>query len=57
MSTTTKLSKDAYGKYAKQKFYRSMIGCLLYLITSCPDISFSVGACARYQANLKESYF
>ena len=57
MSTTTKLSKDAYGKYAKQKFYRSIIGCLLYLITSCPDISFSVGACARYQANLKESYF
>ena len=56
MSTTTKLSKDAYGKYAKQKFYRSMIGCLLYLITSCPDISFSVGACARYQANPKESH-
>ena len=32
-----------------------MIGCLLYLIASCPDISFSVGVCARFQANPKRS--
>ena len=33
-----------------------MIGSLLYLTASRPDISYSVGMCARYQANLKESH-
>ena len=33
-----------------------MIGSLLYLTTSRPDIAFSVGVCARYQANPKESH-
>ena len=33
-----------------------MIGSLLYLTTSRPDISHSVGVCARYQANPKESH-
>ena len=32
-----------------------MIGSLLYLTMSRPDISFSVGTCVRYQANPKES--
>ena len=43
MSTTTKLSKDASRKNIKQKLYRSMIGSLLYLTASHPNISFSVG--------------
>ncbi|XP_028104671.1 uncharacterized protein LOC114303723 [Camellia sinensis] len=34
----------------------SMIGSLLYLTTSRPDIDFSVGVCAHYQACLKESH-
>ena len=33
-----------------------MIGSLLYLIASRPDISYSVGVCARYQANPIESH-
>ena len=33
-----------------------MIGSLLYLTASRPDISYSVGMCARYQANPKESH-
>ena len=33
-----------------------MIGSLLYLTASRPDISYSVGVCARYQANAKESH-
>ncbi|XP_062081408.1 secreted RxLR effector protein 161-like [Humulus lupulus] len=33
-----------------------MIGSLLYLIASRPDISFSVGLCARYQVNPKQSH-
>ena len=36
--------------------YRSMIGSFLYLTASRPDISYSVGVCARYQANPKESH-
>ena len=33
-----------------------MIGSLLYVTVSRPDISYSVGVCARYQANPKESH-
>ena len=33
-----------------------MIGSLLYLTASRPDISFSVGVCARYQSISKESH-
>ena len=33
-----------------------MIGSLLYLTASRPNISYSVGVCARYQINPKESH-
>jgi hypothetical protein len=33
-----------------------MIGSLLYLIPSRPDISFSIGVCAWFQGNPKESH-
>ena len=33
-----------------------MIGSLLYLTASRLDISYSVGVCARYQDNPKESH-
>ncbi|KAK0588038.1 hypothetical protein LWI29_033242 [Acer saccharum] len=56
MSTTLKLSKDASGKSVEQTLYRGMIGSLLYLTASRPDISFSVGVCAKYQADPKESH-
>ena len=36
--------------------YRGMIGSLLYLTTSIPDIMLSVSLCARYQADPKESH-
>ncbi|KAK0595647.1 hypothetical protein LWI29_008688 [Acer saccharum] len=56
MSTTLKLDKDEKGKSVDQSLYRSMIGSLLYLTASRPDICFSVGLCARFQANPKESH-
>ena len=36
--------------------YKSIIGSLLYLMASRPNIAFSVGVCARYQAAPKESH-
>ena len=56
MSPTYKLSKDEHSKSVDQKLYRRMIGSLLYLTTSRPDILFSVYMCARFQAEPKESH-
>ncbi|XP_070008185.1 secreted RxLR effector protein 161-like [Nicotiana sylvestris] len=39
-----------------EKLYRGMIDSLLYLTASRPDIIFSVGLCAHFQANIKESH-
>ena len=56
MSPNVKLIVDLLGKSVDSSLYRSMIGSLLYLIASRPDISYSVGMCAKYHANPKESY-
>ena len=56
MSPNVKLTIDLLGKSVDPSLYRSMIGSVLYLTASRPDISYSVGVCARYQANPKESY-
>ena len=56
MGTSCKISADLEGIDADPTLYRSMIGSLLYLTASRPDIAFSVGVCARYQANPKESH-
>jgi hypothetical protein len=48
------LDLDTGGKSVDQKVYRSMIGCLLYLCASRPDIMLFVCMCARFQANPKE---
>lgn len=56
ISTSEKVNKDAEGKDVDTKMYRSMIGSLLYLTASRPNISFSVGVCDRYQAAPKESH-
>jgi hypothetical protein len=54
MGTNGHLDLDTGGKSVDQKVYRSMIGCLLYLCASRPDIMLSVCMCARFQANPKE---
>jgi hypothetical protein len=54
MGTNGHLDLDTGGKSVDQKVYRSMIGSLLYLCASRPDIMLSVCMCARFQANPKE---
>ena len=56
MSPNVKLTVDLSGKSVDSSLYRSMISSLLYLTISRLDINYSVGVCARYQANLKESH-
>ena len=56
MPTNGHLDLDEGGKTVDQTIYRSMIGSLLYLTTSRPDIMFSVCMCARFQANPKEAH-
>jgi hypothetical protein len=51
MSTTTALDVDEEGEHVDQKEYRSMIGSLLYLTATRPDIQFLVCLCARFQAS------
>ena len=56
MSLNVKLTVDLLGKNVDSSLYRSIIGSFLYLTASRPNISYSVGVYARYQANLKESH-
>nr|GEY59872.1 hypothetical protein [Tanacetum cinerariifolium] len=48
--------KDGTGKDVDLHLYRSMIGSLMYLIASRPDIMFSVYACARHQVTPNECH-
>ncbi|KAL4011127.1 hypothetical protein IC575_028174 [Cucumis melo] len=50
-ATHAKITKDMVGTEVDHKLYRSMIGSLLYLAASRPDIVYAVGICARYQSN------
>jgi hypothetical protein len=56
MSTTTALDADEEGEHVDQKEYRSMVGSLLYLTVTRPDIQFSVCLCARFQASPRTSH-
>ncbi|GJY61428.1 retrovirus-related pol polyprotein from transposon TNT 1-94 [Tanacetum coccineum] len=56
MSTETKLTKDEEGESVDNTKYRGMIGSLLYLTASRPDIMFSVCLCARFQEDPKTSH-
>jgi hypothetical protein len=48
MPTNGHLDLDKDGEVVDQKVYRSMIGSLLYLCASRPDIMLSVCMCARF---------
>nr|GEX58089.1 hypothetical protein [Tanacetum cinerariifolium] len=48
--------KDGTGKDIDLHLYRSMIGSLMYLTASRPDIMFAVCACSRHQVTPKECH-
>nr|GEY38086.1 hypothetical protein [Tanacetum cinerariifolium] len=56
MSTEIKLTKDDESDSVDSFKYQGMIGSLLYLTASMPDIMFSVCLCARFQENPKTTY-
>ncbi|GJY42253.1 hypothetical protein Tco_0429523 [Tanacetum coccineum] len=53
---TTKIDADLQGTQVDQIKYRSMIGGLMYLTASRPDIAFVTFVCAHYQAHPTEKH-
>ena len=56
MGTSCYLDKDESGIEVNQTMFRGMIGSLLYLTASRPDIMQFVCVCDHFQANPKESH-
>ncbi|GKE00619.1 retrovirus-related pol polyprotein from transposon TNT 1-94, partial [Tanacetum coccineum] len=50
------LDEDKEGKVVNPSDYRGMIGTLLYLTASTPDLQFAICMCARYQARPTEKH-
>ncbi|KAI3827838.1 hypothetical protein L1987_01925 [Smallanthus sonchifolius] len=50
------LHPDRDGKDVDSRLYRGMIGSLMYLTASRPDIMFAVCLCSRFQSQPKESH-
>ncbi|GKB14069.1 hypothetical protein Tco_0847992 [Tanacetum coccineum] len=51
-----KLDEDLQGTPVDATLYRGMIGSLMYLTSSRPDLIYAVCLCARYQANPTEKH-
>nr|GEX25661.1 hypothetical protein [Tanacetum cinerariifolium] len=56
IDTEKPLLRDPNGEDVDVHTYRLMIGSLMYLTSSRPDIMFAVCACARFQVTLKDSH-
>jgi hypothetical protein len=56
METHKQLTADLEGEDMDVHLYRSMIGSLMYLTASRPDIMFAVCVCARFQVKPKQSH-
>jgi hypothetical protein len=56
MSSAASLGPDEDGEAVNQREYKSMIGSLLYLTVTRPDIQFVVGLCARFQSSPRSSH-
>jgi hypothetical protein len=51
-----KLTKDEAGKASNATLYKQMIGCLMYMLATRPDMAFSVCLTARYMERPTEMH-
>ncbi|GJZ59954.1 retrovirus-related pol polyprotein from transposon TNT 1-94 [Tanacetum coccineum] len=56
MVEKSKLDEDTQRKAVDTTHYRGMVGTLMYLTASRPDLTFAVYMCARYQAKPTEKH-
>nr|GFB99855.1 hypothetical protein [Tanacetum cinerariifolium] len=56
MMEKSKLDEDKNGKAVDPSLYRGMIGTLLYLTASRPDLQFAICMCTWYQARPTEKH-
>ncbi|GJZ12613.1 hypothetical protein Tco_0547843 [Tanacetum coccineum] len=56
MDPGTRLMKTAEGTMVNSTEYRSLIGCLRYLLHTRPDLSYSVGLLSRFMQEPKEQH-
>ncbi|GJW89968.1 retrovirus-related pol polyprotein from transposon TNT 1-94 [Tanacetum coccineum] len=56
MVEKSKLDEDTQGKSVDPTHYRGMVGTLMYLTASRPDLTFIVCMCARYQGKPTENH-
>ncbi|GJS82374.1 hypothetical protein Tco_0748915 [Tanacetum coccineum] len=56
MVEKSKLDEDSQGKVVDPTHYRGMVGTLMYLTASRPDLTFVVCMCARYQTKPTEKH-
>jgi hypothetical protein len=56
VSTSTRQEADLLGPKTDETKYRGMVGSLMYLTASRPDIVYAVSLCARFQSDPRESH-
>nr|GEU88159.1 retrovirus-related Pol polyprotein from transposon TNT 1-94 [Tanacetum cinerariifolium] len=57
MAKKSKLDEDPQGKSVDPTYYHRMVGTLMYLTASRPDLTFVVCMCAQYQAKPAEKHY
>ena len=57
MCPKEKLCKDVEEEQVDETLYRSLIGCLMYLTTTRPDILYTVNVLSRFMNCAKKSHF
>ncbi|XP_050946570.1 secreted RxLR effector protein 161-like [Cucumis melo] len=57
MDANLKLCKDDIGEAVDPSLYRSLVGSLMYLTTTRPDILFAVSMLSRFMTNPKRSHW
>lgn len=52
-----KLSRDESGKRVDATNFKQMVGCLMYLLATKPDLTYAVSLIARYMEKPTELHF